>query len=62
MQQATGDTAKLAGANPACTGGQARQDAADKPIELQVVKRLEAKKGLGLLRQRWVVERSFGAF
>lgn len=60
VQQATGDTVKLAWADQGYTGEQARQDAADNHIELQVVKLLEAKKGFVLLPRRWVVERSFG--
>ena len=60
VQQATGNTVKLAWADQGYTGEQAKSDAAENGIELQVVKLPEAKKGLVLLPRRWVVERSFG--
>jgi transposase len=60
VQQATGDTVKLAWADQGYTGEQAKSDAAGNGIELQVVKLPEAKKGFVLLPRRWVVERSFG--
>lgn len=59
VQQATGDTVKLAWADQGYTGEQAKSDAAEKGIELQVVKLPEAKRGFVLLPRRWVVERSF---
>ena len=59
-RQATGDAVKPAWADQGYTGEQARQDAADNHIELQVVKLLGAKKSFVLLPRRWVVERSFG--
>lgn len=60
VQQATGQTVKLAWADQGYTGEQARSDAAQNGIELRVVKLPEAKKGFVLLPRRWVVERSFG--
>ena len=60
MQQTTGHTVKLAWADQGYTGEQAKSDAADNGIELQVVKLPEAKKGFVLLPWRSVVERSFG--
>ena len=60
VQQATGQTVKLAWADQGYTGEQARGDAAQNGIELRVVKLPEAKKGFVLLPRRWVVERSFG--
>jgi transposase len=60
VQQATGEAVKLAWADQGYTGEQAKSDAAQNAIELQVVKLAEAKKGFVLLPRRWVVERSFG--
>ena len=60
VQQATGETVKLAWADQGYTGEQARSDAAQNGIELRVVKLPEAKKGFVLLPRRWVVECSFG--
>jgi transposase len=60
VQQATGETVKLAWADQGYTGEQAKSDAAQNGIELRVVKLPEAKKGFVLLPRRWVVERSFG--
>ena len=60
VQQATGETVKLAWADEGYTGEKARSDAAESGIDLQVVKLPEAKKGLVLLPRRWVMERSFG--
>lgn len=60
VQQATGETVKLAWADQGYTGEQASSDAAESGIDLQVVKLSEAKKGFVLLPRRWVVERSSG--
>ncbi|AOJ67825.1 MULTISPECIES: IS5 family transposase [Burkholderia] len=60
VQQATGQTVKLAFADQGYTGEHAAQAARDEGIELQVIKLSEAKKGFVLLPRRWVVERSFG--
>ena len=65
VQQATGETVKVAWADEGYTGEKARDDAQAAGIELRVVKLPEAKKGFVLLPRRWVVERSFriaGAF
>jgi len=59
VQQATGQTVKLAWADQGYTGEQPRQEAQAHGIDLQVVKLPEAKKGFVLLPKRWVVERSF---
>lgn len=41
--------------------GETADDEADKhPIELEIVKHTEAKRGFVLLPKRWVVERKFG--
>ena len=60
VQEATGETVKLAWADQGYTGEQARQDAQASEIDLQIVKLPEARKGFVLLPRRWVVERSFG--
>ena len=60
VQRATGETVKLAWADQGYTGEQAKSEAAENGIDLQVVKLPEAKKGFVLLPRRWVVERSFG--
>ena len=59
VQQATGQTVKLAFADQGYTGEAAAQAAQQKGLELRVVKLPEAKKGFVLLPRRWVVERSF---
>lgn len=60
VQDATGQTVKLAFADQGYTGEAPAQAARDQDIELQVIKLPEAKKGFVLLPRRWVVERSFG--
>lgn len=60
VQQATGETVKLAWADQGYTGENAQQAAQTHGIDLQIVKLPEAKKGFVLLPRRWVVERSFG--
>ena len=60
VQQATGQTVKIAFADQGYTGEEPAQAALDEGIELQVVRLPEAKKGFVLLPRRWVVERSFG--
>lgn len=60
VQEATGETVKLAWADQGYTGDDARQQASEHGIDLQIVKLPEAKKGFVLLPRRWVVERSFG--
>jgi transposase len=59
VQEATGDTVKVAFVDQGYTGDTAAQEAAEHGIELIVVKLPEAKKGFVLLPKRWVVERSF---
>ena len=60
VQQATGQTVKVAFADQGYTGEEPAQAALDEGMELQVIKLAEAKKGFVLLPRRWVVERSFG--
>jgi transposase len=60
VQQATGQTVRVAFADQGYTGEEPAQAALDEGIELQVIKLAEAKKGFVLLPRRWVVERSFG--
>ncbi|ALF86469.1 MULTISPECIES: IS5 family transposase [Ralstonia solanacearum species complex] len=60
VQQATGQTVKVAFADQGYTGEAPAQAALDEGIDLQVIKLSEAKKGFVLLPRRWVVERSFG--
>ncbi|RKE34098.1 transposase [Paraburkholderia sp. BL23I1N1] len=60
VQQATGETVKVAFADQGYTGEAPAQAARAQGIDLQVIKLDEAKKGFVLLPRRWVVERSFG--
>ncbi|OAI75231.1 transposase, partial [Ralstonia solanacearum] len=60
VQQATGQTVKVAFADQGYTGEAAAQAALDEGIDLQVIKLSETKKGFVLLPRHWVVERSFG--
>lgn len=60
VQEATGDSIKLAFVDQGYTGDDAAQAAQTHGIHLQVIKLPEAKKGFVLLPRRWVVERSFG--
>jgi transposase len=59
IQEKTGDSVEIAFVDQGYTGEQARDDAKEHGIELQVVKLPQAKKGFVLLPKRWVVERSF---
>lgn len=59
VQEATGESVKVAYVDQGYTGEQPRQDAAEHGIDLCVVKLPAAKKGFVLLPKRWVVERSF---
>ncbi len=59
VQEATGDTVKVAFVDQGYTGEAAEQAAAGWGIRLEVVKLPEARKGFVLLPRRWVVERSF---
>jgi transposase len=60
VQKATGNSVELAYADQGYTGENAREQAEEHGIELEVVKLPTAKKGFVLLPRRWVVERSFG--
>jgi transposase len=60
VQAVTGETVELAWVDQGYTGEQAREDAAEHGITLEVVKLPEAKRGFVLLPRRWVVERSLG--
>jgi len=59
IQEATGETVKLAYVDQGYTGEAAAKAAAAEGITLEVVKLPEAKRGFVLLPRRWVVERSF---
>jgi len=59
VQQATGDHVEIFYADQGYTGDGPKAEAADRGIELVVVKLAEAKRGFVLLPKRWVVERSF---
>lgn len=62
VQEATGQTVRLAYVDQGYTGDQPQADAQSQGIALAVVKHTEAKKGFVLLPRRWVVERSFAWF
>jgi transposase len=57
-QEVTGDAVELAFVDQGYTRIQAAQDAQAHPMQLEVVKLPEAKKGFVLLPKRWGVERS----
>ena len=59
IQDATGDSVKLAYIDQGYTGETTADAAMAEGIALHVVKLPEAKRGCVLLPQRWVVERSF---
>ena len=59
VQRATGDHVNIFYADQGYTGEGPKAAAADRGIELVVVKLAEAKRGFVLLPKRWVVERSF---
>ncbi len=59
IQDATGDSVRLAYVDLGYTGEAAADAAAAEGIALHVVKLPEAKRGFVLLPRRWVVERSF---
>ena len=59
IQDATGDSVRLAYVDQGYTGKAAADAAAAEGIALHVVKLPEAKRGFVLLPRRWVVERSF---
>ena len=60
VQQVTDVNVKTAFVDQGYTGALAHMDAADRGIELILVKHHEAKRGFLLLPRRWVVERTFG--
>lgn len=60
VQAITGDSVDIAFVDEGYTGEQARRDAAQHAIQLEVIKLPQAKHGFVLLPRRWVVERSFG--
>ena len=60
VQEATGETVRLAWADQGYTGEEPNRQASEHGIDLQIVKLPEARKGFVLLPRRWVVERSFG--
>jgi hypothetical protein len=58
---ATGDAVETFYAGQGCTGESPKEQAAQRGIELVVVKLAEARRGFVLLPKRWVVERSHSA-
>jgi transposase len=59
VQEATGESVELAYVDQGYTGEEAAEAAEKHGIQLEVVKRPEAKRGFVLLPRRWVVERDF---
>ena len=59
IQDATGESVRLAYVDQGYTGEATAEAAAAEGIALHVVKLPEAKRGFVLLPRRWVVERSF---
>jgi transposase len=59
-QNVTDTSVEVASVDQGDTGARARQDAVDHRMQLEGVKRPQAKKGFVRLPRRWVVERSFG--
>ena len=59
-QDVTDASAEVASVDQGDIGDRAKQDAADHGMQLEVVKRPQAKKGFVRLPRRWVVERRFG--
>lgn len=60
VQEATGENVTITFVDQGYTGDNPAQEAAERGIDLCVVKLAEAKKGFVLLPRRWVVERTFG--
>lgn len=60
VQEATGQSVEVAWADQGYTGKDAKNQASEQGIDLQIIKLPQAKKGFVLLPRRWVVERSFG--
>jgi transposase len=59
VQEATGESVKLAYVDEGYTGKRPAEEAEAHGMRLEVVKYPEAKRGLVLLPRRWVVERDF---
>lgn len=59
VQQATGESVKLAYVDQGYTGEAPAQLTEQHGLQLEVVKLSQAKRGFVLLPRRWVVERSF---
>jgi transposase len=59
VQEATGESVKIAFVDQGYTGQETASEAATHGIQLVVVKTPEAKRGFVLLPRRWVAERSF---
>ena len=60
VQEAAGQSVEVAWADQDYTSKDAKSQAAEQGIDLQIFKLPEAKKGFVLLPRRWIVERSFG--
>ena len=59
VQEATGESVKLAYVDQGYTGEQQASEAEAHGMSLEVVKHPESKRGFVLLPRRWVVERDF---
>ena len=59
VQEVTGGSVKAAFVDQGYTGEEPAAEAAQRGVELIVIKLQEAKRGFVLLPRRWVVERSF---
>lgn len=60
VQEATGQSVRVAFVDQGYSGEAPRHAAAELGIDLSVVKLSEAKRGFVLLPRRWVIERDFG--
>lgn len=61
VQEVTGEHVELAFVNQGYAGENVAAAAEQRGIQLEVVKRTEAKRGFALLPRRWVVEPSFAS-
>lgn len=59
VQKLTGESVQLAYVDQGYTGEEAAAAASRQGIQLEVIKRTEAKRGFLLLPRRWVAERGF---
>ena len=59
VQELTDNTVEVAYADQGYTGPEPAAEAAERGVELVVIRLPEARRGFVLLPRRWVVERSF---